>query len=735
MRSAAVRCIGVFLSKVPFSSLEGHIFMILHTKEANLDQQFYSDSRLKLVTLAILRLSWEIGRDEQIGTFCLGTSYLMTITGLARAIVTDMFELPTATPRNCVGMSGERTEKSHRQHSERAISSSLDLLAATFLVLYPSKLRNKDSLLRNSFTKKSLLSEFIENVLTDGSGVVRVGSIMQEEIYKRATDRCLVSLNSDSNLSSIADSLLIVDDDKMNSPQSFSRSRQTPLSLAVPSSETIDSLHTTGETSMTVSMGSVHSTSSLIFSPTNSNSNTPLSPMSHNNNDGNESTDGVDSDMDRSKLSTLKRNKNRNVPRRQTYGGALGVEVARPTTPDFFVTTDRSASVREAAIGGSLSHGNSRSKAEFSKLLAQRATQSKVVGEANRIHCRAAVVRDKIFGTDEFSEVHVTPNHTSSFLRPNRPDVDALDEDDVVVSDADEFDEEIEMHIGFDVDSGDDASTVHEVNDNPDLLAFTGVSFMQGLGARTAEERTRSHKQPYSNHSSGRTERSKSVQCPQTPVAVAIYGADGQRTQELVVQCHTSERTSKRAVVGLGAPRGVRALGVSSSLPGHVSPSLSGDSLESSSTYGCPIVVRESRVADLPSLRFSTHNGRDRDRDRNDPTGNISNESVSMTGFSNTRKMRVMHSPRSTTSTVVSASASSSSSRCSSPKGSNKTAVTTNGSGGKVELKNRNRVRVTRDHDDDSQNQSHEQRHEQESKSGLKEYQLAGVSRQINQST
>ena len=70
--------------------------MILRTKEANLDQQFYSDSRLKLVTLAILRLSWEIGRDEQIGTLCLGTSYLITITGLARSIVTDMFELPTA---------------------------------------------------------------------------------------------------------------------------------------------------------------------------------------------------------------------------------------------------------------------------------------------------------------------------------------------------------------------------------------------------------------------------------------------------------------------------------------------------------------------------------------------------------------------------------------------------------------------------------------------------------------
>ena len=212
MRSAAVRCIGVFISNVPFSSLESNLSMILHTKEANLDQQFYSDSRLKLVTLAILRLGWELRREEQIGTFCLGISYRMTITGVTRAVVTDMFELPTATPRNCEGMLGERTEKSHCQHSERAISCTLDLLAATFLVLCPSNLRNKDSLVRSSSKKNSLSSEFIENVLTDGSGVVRVGCVMQEEIYKRAADRCLVSLDGDSNLSSIADSLLISDD-------------------------------------------------------------------------------------------------------------------------------------------------------------------------------------------------------------------------------------------------------------------------------------------------------------------------------------------------------------------------------------------------------------------------------------------------------------------------------------------------------------------------------------------
>ena len=196
-----------------------------------------------------------------------------------------------------------------------------------------------------------------------------------------------------------------------------------------------------------------------------------------------------------------------------------------------------------------------------------------------------------------------------------------------------------------------------------------------------------------------------------------------------MVQRHTSERTSKRGGIGVaGAPRVARTLGVSSSLPGHVSPSQSGDSLESSSTYGCPIVVRsESRVTDLPSLRLGAQNGRD--RDRNDPFVNTSGESVSVIGFSNTRKMRVMHSPRSTTATSLSASASSSSSRCSSPKGSNKTAASTNGNGGKAEIKNRNRVRVTKEHDDDSQHQNHEQRHEQESKSGLKEYQLAGVSR------
>ena len=731
MRSAAVRCIGVFLSKVPFSYLENHISMILVNREINLDQLSYSDSRLKLVTLAILKLNWEIEQDAQIGIFCSGTSYRMTITGVARAVVMDMFEAPATTSRNRIEALVEKTDQSQHQHSERAMSSALDLIAATLLVMCPFKIQNKDNIIRNSSTKKSLSSEFIESVLTDGSGIVRVGYAMQEEIHRRATERCMLSLNSDSNLSSIADSLLTVDNDTVNIEKSVPLSRQTSLTLAVPSSETIDSLYTTAETNTTRSEVTVHSTSSLIFFPASSNGNLPVSPISYINNDGNESADGVDSDMDRSKLSALKRNQNRNFSRRQTHviglGLCLGAGIARASTPDFFTSTDHDTSEQITGIAGSRSHGSSRSKAEFSKLLVQRASHSKVANDTKKIHCRAVPTKSRVSGANEFSNIHVIVNHTSTFIRPNRHDPGTTDDGDVAVSDADEFDEEAEMHIGFDADSEDDAYTVHDGSDSPDFLALAGETFLQGLGARTAEERTRSHKHRYSNHSSGRSERSKSVQCPQTPLAVAIYGVDGQRTQELVIQGHNSERTSKRSTIGVGGPtRGSRILGVSPSLSGNLSPSLSGDSLESSSTYGYPVVVHpESRAADFPPLILRT-----KGKDRDETYSNSLTDHASIICPSNMRKMRVMHSPRSTTATSVSVSlaASSSSSRCSSPKGSNRTVASTGISGGKAEVKIRNRVRVTKEQDDDSQSQQQEQRYEEELKSGLKNYQLAGVS-------
>ena len=786
MRSATVRCLGVFISIVPFSSLESHLSIILRDKEKNNDksneQLLHSDIRLKLVTLAILKLNSEMERDGRIGIFSSGTSYQMTITGVARAVVADMFDVSAIgnsnrTPDNSLrsNRSPEKEKKKKQHHSERAISSALDLLAATSLVLCSPVMHRSGSLrefmgtiARNFATKKSFFLEFVDAVLTDDSGVLRVTAAMQEEISKRATERNMLSLNSDSNLSSIADSLLIFEKDNQNFSIPPTMSRGSSLIVSIPTYEPIDSLVTTAETTSLRSNGSMLSTNGTATSPlrsfsSSSNANTPAPQYDY---DGNES-EGVDPDMDRTKLSALKKSQSRGGSRRQARVGGQSLNSTLGSTPkvagstDFFSRNgDRSEEDNSSVGSRSPMARSSRSKTFFSSMQSNKSTNSDCVEDEKEDDYRG-LHKIKYGDKDEFSEVSVVPNHMSSFHRPNGTNgryIDALVEVDNTLSDGDEFDEEIERHFSTDAEYDDNYSPEGQEGDShgsPDLLALAGESFLQGLGARTAEERVRNHNHRYSNHGSGRQERSMSMLCPQTPVAVGTYGPDGQRTQGLVAQGHNDrgergERgVTKSMAKAAHLARESRLLAVSPSLP-VLSPS----ELEyENKAYSNPIAFcNDSRSVEFPSLKLGGLGGRDRE-------STLVSASADAGTPGQSRKIRILRSPRGGQSPVPlqggTAAPSSSSSRSSSPRGNIRVAGggmggTTggggsgagasgggggNGMGGgrmdrdrsdKGDGKGRSRVRLTREQEDESQGQ--EQGYEQETSHGLREYQLAGVS-------
>ena len=790
MRSATVRCLGVFISKVPFSSLESCLSFILRDKETAVDQRSHSESRLKLVTLSILKLNYEIERDARIGIFSGGTSYQMTITGVARVVVMDMFDASLVSSR-CGKNTPPEIVYNSQQHSEKAISGALDLIAATSLILCPPVLQKNSSLrdfvgslVRNFSLKKSLLPDFIEAVLKDENGIIRIGQTMQQEIHKRATDRCMLSLNSDSNLSSIADALLIVDNDKINVVLPPALPRQSSLSLSIPAYEPIDSLATTAETILSRSNGSMLSSNGVETSPLRyfspSNLNTPVSQYSDSY-EGSYTGDGTDADLDRTKLSALKKSQSRGGSRRQNRIGSQGTGygTSMNNTTDFFGGTN--GDLLEGEDSNSRSDSRSpmggRSKTFFS---------SPSVGVHKGTHTHKGSAHDvnmngigngngndrssarKLHGdNDEFSAVSVVTNHTASFIRPNRRHIHTLMEGDGVVSDvdadADEFDDEIERHISMDAEYEDEIYSMRDrdTHGGPDLLALAGESFLQGLGARTAEERTRGHQKRY-HHNSGRSN-------PQTPLAVGTYGPDGQRTQGLVIQGHNPERAGKRSIaVATSLARESRLLAASPSLP-VLSPDLSVDYMDSDSTYGLPVVYNsDPRVLDFSSIKQSqsnrdSHNHRDRDHSLTSNSLDPMGMGMGSTGS----KIRILRSPRSGVSSVsggsnasastgVSAVPSSSSSRCSSPRGTgiilgvsgsgNKNTITGYGSGSGSKIDNRDkdnhnhkdnykdkdksrgRVRLSKEQEDDLQGQEYSS--DQDLGSGLREYQLAGVSTQ-----
>ena len=347
VRGAAVKCLGVFITNITFSALESSMQMILGNSNGadgeNMVTEVRSENRLKLVTLALLSFNREI----MTGVSTLTSSSQRVVVTLTHSIVCSIFEVETSTDGGDCGksyFSEMRVPLGNFTQEQLVMSAAIDLIAASSLILCPkaceadkscfgSSLSSQDSLGRKTFP-----SEFVDVALCDSDGILRAGAQIQDEAHRRLAEKRLTSLNNDVDLSDMANLLLLyVDNDNplLTLPPALHKS----LLLYIPAFEPSDSLSTTAESSSNIS-GNVQSTNGTEISPlpfysSSSNTNTPLLQfVLHDEGNASSSLDGItsDSDIDRTKLSALKKSQSRGGSRKQRRVGSTSQTsmVSRP---------------------------------------------------------------------------------------------------------------------------------------------------------------------------------------------------------------------------------------------------------------------------------------------------------------------------------------------------------------------------------------------------------------------
>lgn len=630
VQGIAVKCLSVFITNVTFNNIVDHMANILGDKDeeenGNVEAKAVikrSASRLKLVTLSVLALN----REVVTGVSSLTPDYQKILTDLTRNVVNEIFRKRNTTDGSDYGESGswDISESSGDCLSQQqSVSAAIDLIAASSLVLCPRSpqrsLRSScvlGSTVDNSTVKKIFYPDFTDNIFKDDDGMPRVGLAIQDEIQRRIADKKFPSLDNDENVADLADLLLLyVDNDNplLSLPPALHRS----LLLYVPAFEIGDSLSTTAE-SITISSGKMHSTNGTEISPlrcfsSSSNANTPVTPYAFTE-DGNASgsIDGVETDMDRTKLCALKKSQSRGGSRKQRRMGSTScTSVTSTESADLFNSRRTDTDVEAEYSGDSRSPGTSgiRPKQFFSKMsqLAGYMGDVEVInGPANPRRRSQTLSRSKERNGEqdsaEFDECSVLPRRNCSFYRPTSlidtlvegdgdgADMDAngdadVDADADIESENDYDNDEFQEEGGESVHADEDTrlsveSQYGQIRDAvpcPEVLALAGESFFQGLGSRTAEERTRNHENTNSNHNSYRSDRAASITYPQTPSAVASYAPNGMRTQGLVLQGvnqgRVPERTGKRSIaIALSLAKESRQLLASPSLPNTCIPS------------------------------------------------------------------------------------------------------------------------------------------------------------------
>jgi hypothetical protein len=581
--------------------------------------------------------------------------------------------------------------------SKEIVSAVIDLVAATSLILCPSLKHNYrreglEDAVRITNDHNIFPPEFVREVLTDSKGILRVELAVQQEIQKRAVEKCMLSLSSDKNFSLIADNLLLCEHDMLvSAPTAY-----VPLVISIPTYDHIDSLTTTTETNSTTkshlnlqqpSRNCTEISPLKPFSPSSSYSmNHANSPMDHY--DLNRSVDEEDVDMDRSKLSALKKSQSRggsSKSRQQRLGGLTPSSRGSGKNSDFF--SNRSDDQLDrlddmASINNQSSKLNRRSRTIFSY------SPSPSIGSKS----------DDTGGSDVD---YCSPSFKTTFPKAiNFADISEEDGNDEL----------------FDQDYKND----YEEND---LLALSGESFLHGHGARTAGEMTSNQRHGISNNNN------LNIHYPQTPVAIGNYDDDGQRTQGLIVQGHNPERTNKRFVGATGIQqRENRILLTSPSLPNTKSPPLHGN--ESGYYPSTP----ESRI--LPILSGLKVEKNFHPREKDEKFGVEGSESPGITTLN--IRAQVLRSPTNAPPRISSPRAAPSAfSVISSPIGIQKrTNIDSSMSESKTDsrfqstrefenkTKSKGRFQSTREQETDTQERSSVR--ERESGGGMKEYQLAG---------
>jgi hypothetical protein len=748
--------------------LESDIPLILGSNfgayREDIGSEVRSENRLKLLTLALLSFNREI----MTGVSTLTTTHQQNVVTLTNSVVCGIFDLQTTTDGGDCGKSyfdEKMVSTGNYAQQQLVISAAIDLIVASSLILCPkasqggtayfgSTVSSQDSLERKIFP-----SEFIELVLCDRDGMLRVGTHIQDEAQRRLSEKRLTSLNCDADLSDMADLLLLYcdnDNPLLTLPPALHKS----LLLYIPAFEPTDSLSTTAESSSNIS-GKMHSTNGTEISPppffsSSSNTNTPAMPyMLHDECNASSSLDGItsDSDIDRTKLSALKKSQSRGGSRKQRRVGSTSqtsmISMMTTDTPDFFAT-NRSEGDDSTDSRSPVGTINSRSRLFFATKSVLKDVEDVDVFEGDQ-DCRRSSVR-KGKDRDEFSEFSVLPirGGGGSFYRSNRP-IDTLIEGDGADIDADDdSDHDYEDDMFHDERNSQkaeaetedyhvDVSRARRRNGDPlsDELPMGDDSYLQGFGVRTAEERGRSHQILEDNH---HPQRSKSIPYAQTPEAGNPYRSNGLRSKSLAQQGGNQERVGKRSIaIAMSLAKDNKQLTSSQSLPCTHLP-LDYQELKSGHLLALPSHTwsKGPLSLDFPASRRQSSDSdweasipcvqRHPSTDFGPP--NILLESLNNIGLS--KKLRTLRSPSVAINRhMLHIAPSSSSPKPSSPLGLFRPNAMSSSSATKAEIRSKGRDRFLKVREDHS---IQKDLLLDEEAAGHKEYQLTGVSG-VNMST
>lgn len=764
VRSAAVKCLGVFITNTTFGALESCIPLILGGKYGadgeDIGSEVRSENRLKLVTLALLSFNREI----MTGVSTLTSTHQQNVVNLTRSVVSGIFEVQTTINGGDCGesyFSENRVPTCSNAQEQLVISAAIDLIAASSLILCPkavhgsaacfgSSLSSQDSLDRISFP-----SEFVAIVLCDNDGMLMVGTHIQDEAQRRLTEKRLTSLNSDADLIDMADLLLLyVDNDNplLTLPPALHKS----LLLYIPAFEHSDSLSTTAESSSNIS-GKVHSNNGTEISPPpffSSSSHTNIPAMAyvlHDEGNASSSLDGItsDSDIDRTKLSALKKSQSRGGSRKQRRVGSTSqtsmISMMTSDTPDFFATnrSDGDDSTDSRSPAGTI---NSRSRPFFSTKSVLKDVDDVDVFEGEEYYRRSSMQRGK--DKDEFSEFSVLPirGGGGSFYRSNPPIDTLMEGDGADIDDDDDSDHDYEDDMFHDErdsqkaeaeDYHIDVSRARRRNGEPisDEVATGDDSYIEGYGVRTAEERGRSLEIGEDNH---HQQRSRSIPYAQAPDAGNAYRSNGLRSKSLAQQGGNQERVGKRSIaIAMSLAKDNKQLASSQFLPctnlqldyqelksGHLLALPSHSWSKGPLSQDFPASRRQSSDSDwdvgIPCVQ------RHPSTDFGHP--NMMLESLNSTGLS--KKLRTLRSPSITLNhQTLHIAPSSSSPKPSSPLGLFRPNAVSSSSATKAEIRSKGRDRFLKGREEHSVQRDLMQ---DEEAAGHKEYQLTGVSRLRN---
>lgn len=653
------------------------------------EEHSYSDSRIKLAIISLLVLYRDIEENKRKGITDTSTEFEESISELTKSVVVDIFDLSELKNNENQNINQELL------CSKGQKSAVIDLVAATSLILCPSLKYNYrrevlEDAVRITNDHNVFPPEFVREVLTDSKGILRVELAVQQEIQKRAVEKCMLSLSSDKNFSLIADNLLLCEHDMLVSvPTAY-----VPLVILIPTYDHIDSLTTTTETNSTTKshLNSQQPSRNCIeisplkpFSPSSSYSmNHANSPMDHYG--LNHNVDEEDVDMDRSKLSALKKSQSRggsSKSRQQRLGGLTPSSRGSRKNSDFFSNRSDDQLDDMASINNQSPKLNRRSRTIFSYS-----------------PCPSIGSRSDDTGGSDVD--HCSPSSKANFQKPiNFADISEENGNDEL------FDQDYKNNYG-----------------ENDLLALNGELFLHGHGARTAGEMTSNQRHGISNNNNN-----LNIHYPQTPVAIGNYNYDGQRTQGLIVQGHNPERTNKRFVGATGIQqRENRILLTSPSLPNTKSPPLHGNE------SGCYPSTPESRILPILSGLKVEKNLNPREKNENFGVKGIESPGITTLNI----RAQVLRSPTNAPPRISSPRATPSAfSVISSPIGIQKrTNIDSNISESKTdsrfqstrefESKNKSKDRSQSTREQETDTQERPSGRERELGGGMKEYQLAG---------